>query len=405
MATQATRIDLKEIVSLNLRFLQAYGIVFPEFKSWKTRLWYVLKATIFLGIAYVGMLLSEIINMVLVFGDLEKMTEASFLALTHIIQTTKLFYIIRYRNKLNLLINNINRKEFQPKSLDQYSTLQNYIKESKIISTTFLTAGVATCCFWGLNPFTEGGDVFLPLAGWYPFNTDRYPAFEITFAYQVIGSTINALSNISIDTLMSGLIMVVCAQLNILNDSLRNIRKYAAAEMDGNDVDSTGDLSVELQRKMNEKLVECVVHHRYILEFANEITFLFAKSILGQFVVSVVIICITLFEITLLPWGSLKFFSLILYQFCMLLEIFLLCYYGNEVILQSMETTKFAYCGDWIDCSTEFKRNLLFFMTRSQVPLRLYAGGFFALSLETFVKILKSSWSYFAVLNRVHSRE
>nr|QNH68037.1 odorant receptor 11 [Apriona germarii] len=204
---------------------------------------------------------------------------------------------------------------------------------------------------------------------------------------------------------MSGLIMVVCAQLHILNDSLLNMREQAEAELRNAGVKVYRRMTKELQDKMNEKLVECVIHHQCIMEFAKELTFLFTTSILGQFIVSVVIICITLFEITLVPVMSIKFFSMILYQFCMLLEIFLLCYYGNEVIRESTELTKCAFCSDWTDCSWEFKRNLLFFMTSSQTALKLYAGGFFTLSLETFVKILKSSWSYFAVLNSVHAGE
>ncbi|KAJ8937123.1 hypothetical protein NQ318_012981 [Aromia moschata] len=345
---------------------------------------------------YLGMLTSEIINFFVVFGDLNKMPEASFLALTHLIQVTKLYYILKYRTKLKGLISNINRKEFQPRNFLQYTILKGYVIKSKVLSWTFLSAGVLTCCFWGLYPFTERGELFLPLAGWYPFDTSTTPAFEITFVFQFIGSIVNALSNISVDTLMSGLIMVVCAQLSILNDSLKNMRKYAEDELREAGTQE-GELSLKLQGRMDEKLIECVVHHRYILEFSNELTFLFTNSILGQFVVSVVIICITLLEITLLPWGSLKFFSLILYQFCMLLEIFLLCYYGNEVIIQvnrlnkylnSTELTKFAYFSDWTDCSIKFKRNLVIFMTRSQMPLKLYAGGFFTLSLETFVKVL-----------------
>ncbi|KAJ8974557.1 hypothetical protein NQ317_007328 [Molorchus minor] len=421
------QLEFKEIVGTNVRFLYVFGNIIPEFRTKGQTVWYLVYAVTFVGSIYVSMLTSEVINMVVVMGDLEKMTEASFLALTHMIQVGKLYYIYKYRNRLGSLIKSIDRYEFRPRSIYQYNTLKEYIRDSKRITNTFLSACVVTCAFWSLYPFTVEEELRLPLAGWYPFDTSKSPAFEITFVYQAVASTINGLSNICLDTLMSGLIMVVCAQFNILNDSLKNLREYSKDELDVN-ARFRKEMSVELQNKMDEKLWECVVHHRYILEyafqFASEVTFLFTYSILGQFIVSVIIICITLFEITLLPWGSLKFFSLILYQLCMLLEIFLLCYYGNKVIVESMELTKCAYHDDWIDCSTKFKRNLLFFMTRSQVPLKLTAGGFFTLSLDTFVKaslhigtsygshltclpfqILKSSYSYFAVLNRVHSKK
>jgi hypothetical protein len=98
----------------------------------------------------------------------------------------------------------------------------------------------------------------------------------------------------------------------------------------------------------------------------------------------------------------------------------LICYFN--IIFQSDKLTESAYICEWIDGPKEFKQDLLFFMTRTQFPLQLYASGYFTLSLETFkavclkansnevlirsvFQIVKSSWSYFAVLNQVHSKE
>ncbi|XP_068909813.1 odorant receptor 4-like [Tenebrio molitor] len=106
---------------------------------------------------------------------------------------------------------------------------------------------------------------------------------------------------------------------------------------------------------------------------------------------------------------SFQFVSMFLYEFCVLLEIFLWCYYGNEIILkllcnlQSEQLTTSAFKSDWSDCNKEYKKDLLLFMIRSQRSLELYAGGYFPLSLRTFMAIVKSSWSYFAVLNSVRS--
>ncbi|KAJ8929128.1 hypothetical protein NQ314_018213 [Rhamnusium bicolor] len=286
------------------------------------------KITYFLYFAaYISMIASEVMNMIMVLGDMEKMTEASFLTLTHLVQISKVYAMFKYEKRIQSVINSINRMEFQPKNINQYSTLNGYIQDSKTISKTFLSACVVTCSFWGLYPFTEKGDIFLPLARWFPFDTSYSPAFEIAYIYQVFGSMLNGLTNITMDTFMSGLIMVVCAQLNILNDSLKNMRKNAEIELSDNVALIGKEISPQLQKKMDEKLVECVIHHRCILEY--------------------------------LPWASMKFFSLIFYQSCIMMEIFLWCYYGNEVILEV--------------------RNKL--------------------------HIMKSSWSYFAVLNRVHSDE
>ena len=51
---------------------------------------------------------------------------------------------------------------------------------------------------------------------------------------------------------------------------------------------------------------------------------------------------------------------------------------------KSDQLTQSAYMCEWTDASKEFKQNLIIFMTRTQFPLKLYASGYFTLSLETF---------------------
>ncbi|XP_072375759.1 odorant receptor Or1-like, partial [Diabrotica undecimpunctata] len=195
-----------------------------------------------------------------------------------------------------------------------------------------------------------------------------------------------------------GLIMVVCGQLNILNDSLVNITKMANQKL--KEIRCCNFRHMQKKQELiNQKLKECVEHHKAILEFAEEITSLFATSLFAQFLVSVFVFCATFFEMTMVPITSVRFFSMALYQYCMLLEIFPSCYFGNEVILESRKLTSSAYHSEWLNYNIKVRKNLIFFMTRTQKITQITAGGFFTLSLDTFIKILKSSWSYVAVID------
>jgi hypothetical protein len=64
--------------------------------------------------------------------------------------------------------------------------------------------------------------------------------------------------------------------------------------------------------------------------------------------------------------------------------------------LQSEQLTTSAFKTDWPDCDKEYKKDLLLFMIRSQRPLELYAGGYFPLSLQTFMAVILS---YYYFLN------
>ncbi|XP_044259419.1 odorant receptor Or1-like [Tribolium madens] len=326
------------------------------------------------------------------FGDMEKMTEASFLLLTNLVQSIKIVVFNIYRPRVWQLVESMNREAFKPRNVEQYNMLLREIKKSKLITISFLIACVITCASWGISPLldtTVTNGRKLPLSGWYPFETEASPIFELTYAYQMFVTTVGGLGNISMDTFLSGCIMNLSAQISVLNNALENMKSQ----------------QVNTDEKTNESLIKNVVHHRNILQFAEEFTNLFTTCITGMFVVGVIIVCISMFQMSLVPVLSFRFLAMLLYQICILEEMYLWCYYGNEVILKSNKLTESAYKCQWIDSSKEFKQHLLYFMTRTQIPLNLYSSGYFVLSLETFKAIVKSSWSYFAVLNQVHSKQ
>lgn len=155
-----------------------------------------------------GTLVSKIVNLIMVIGDIEKVIEASFITLTHIVEAIKIYYMYKYQNRIRTLVATINRAEFQPKNFDQYASLKTYIRYSKIISKIFLSTCIATCSFWGIYPFTLDTDLVLPLAGWFPFATTESPMFEIAYIYMIVGATATGTCNISIDTFMSGKILI-----------------------------------------------------------------------------------------------------------------------------------------------------------------------------------------------------
>lgn len=94
-----------------------------------------------------------------------------------------------------------------------------------------------------------------------------------------------------------------------------------------------------------------------------------------------------MFELTLVELFSLQFVSMVLYQGCMLVEIILYCWFGNEIILKSENICFSVYSSDWYRNSVEYKKKMLMIMTRTQVPIRLYAGNLFTLSLVTFAAV------------------
>ncbi|VVC98469.1 unnamed protein product [Leptidea sinapis] len=120
-----------------------------------------------------------------------------------------------------------------------------------------------------------------------------------------------------------------------------------------------------------------------------------ANTTTDAFIATLLYQCQTQFTIL-----RLEFVSMTLFIFCILTELFLYCYFGNELTVESDQLAGAAYAMRWEDTSLPFRRSLLLLMLRARRPLRPAAGRVLPLSLETFLKILKSSYTFYAVLRQ-----
>nr|CAH7736598.1 unnamed protein product [Callosobruchus chinensis] len=332
------------------------------------------------------------------------MTSASFLTVTNLLTIAKFYSLFKNQDHIMRMVQDINRPEFQPKSDNQKKVLDYYVRLNKKILFCFFGACFTTCMLWVVYPFTvpvpEDGSKGLMIDAWSPISTDTTLNYVVVFSYQFVATVFGGFSNFLVDCLMSGFVIVLCAQLELLNDTLRNLKPFAEKELSDYIVEDSWSTAVETL--MNKKLIECVVHHRYIIQFKNESEALFTYVIFGQFVLSILINCTTLFQMSVVDSIGLRLCSLMFYQYCMLTELLLFCYSGNELIVQSSQLLSSAYHCDWMNTSTKFRKNLIYFMTRSQIVMKTYVGNFFTMSIVSFFKILKSSWSYYALLVQVN---
>lgn len=283
-------LKLRTSLWFNFKLLHILGFWPPE--DTKTLIFIV-------SFMYVMYLTSEIINVALSTSDIEKITDASFLLLTHMAQVIKVYCFIKKRRLILDLLKMMDEEIFQPINEKQYKMIKDIMDSSAIYYYIFLCMAVGTVSLWGAFPVLdkEETELHLPLSAWYPFKTNKSPIFEIIYAYQLIAVISDAVSNISKDCTITGLMAHVCAQLDILNDTLENIKEYSVKllakehEHSGNessnsrifekteiqvlDQDLITDKNLELsdvnvsptlQNEMNQLLVRCIHHHRRIIE-------------------------------------------------------------------------------------------------------------------------------------------
>lgn len=91
------------------------------------------------------------------------------------------------------------------------------------------------------------------------------------------------------------------------------------------------------------------------------------------------------------------------YFLAMPLQIFFCCFYGSAFALECNQLTTSIYSCNWIYQSKSFQKDIIIFAENSLRTYKFYALGFVSISIETFVSVMKSTYSLFAVLSRMKS--
>ncbi|XP_039957574.1 odorant receptor 94a-like [Bactrocera tryoni] len=89
----------------------------------------------------------------------------------------------------------------------------------------------------------------------------------------------------------------------------------------------------------------------------------------------------------------------------MALEIFLPCYYANEIIVESENLSNHLYNCDWTKMSLYNRRQIFLYMEHLKQPIALYAGGYFQIGLPVFSKTMNNAYSLLALLANVNEEE
>ncbi|XP_026464609.1 odorant receptor 4-like, partial [Ctenocephalides felis] len=234
-----------------------------------------------------------------------------------------------------------------PKSLE---IIQRYEKSALVNLTTFMSLAVVTISGLSTRPVMEhkikGDDRILPFIGWYPYNVIASPAYEISYIHQIFGFFLSACGDIMHDVLMANLMGLFCCQLELLMNKIQNLTDR-----------------VQEEEELYEELCKCIDKHEEIYVGTKCLQNCLSPAVFLHFSVTSLILCASLYQLA-----------------------------------KSTQVSEAAYQCKWYITSTKFRASLRMMMMRSQKPIRITAGSFIDLTLQTYVAIVKASYSFFALI-------
>nr|UTQ11397.1 odorant receptor 7 [Holotrichia oblita] len=301
----------------------------------------------------------------------------------------KLYIYFYHLPDLHALEEMLSGKIFNSLSKEQEMYISDAMKSHKIFAGCYQFCCVCCAIIYSIFPAMDGQALAVPIYS--PFNVEKYRMF--LYCFEVCCFFMTACNNSSFDGMTVGLTTIMSAQLDVLKDNLKH-----AADRD------MGGKFLEQEKKIKDRLRNCVRHHNAILEFTAKTQDIFSTGVFFQILASMLGICLTGLQSLMVPWGSVQFASVGLFLVTEIIQIGMFCWFGENIIIKSSEIELSCYMSEWRSCSTSNKRIFLIIMENAKTPIKFTAKGLFILSLGTFVMVLRSGYSYFAVLRQVSQK-
>ncbi|XP_018403370.1 PREDICTED: uncharacterized protein LOC108780233 [Cyphomyrmex costatus] len=203
----------------------------------------------------------------------------------------------------------------------------------------------------------------LTYKAWIPFDYLSSAMYFVVYIHQLIAMSTSGIVNVAYESLLCGFLLHICCQFEILGHRLTKL---------------THD---------QNSLRDCVCHHNRIFEYAYTVNNMFAKIIAIQFTVSMLVVCSNLFRIAVVT-DLVSFIPLVMYTSAILVQIFMYCWFGNEVKLKSLQLINSIYNIEWLDLSNSNKKDILLVMRRAMTPIEFTSGYIITMNLESFVAVM-----------------
>ncbi|CAD6239256.1 GSCOCT00013868001.3-RA-CDS, partial [Cotesia congregata] len=340
----------------------------------------------------------------------------------------KSMVIYLQRNEFRRLINDIHG----PISLLKYSSdlgvltiIRTAILFQNVIYTIYVVGSIFVVDL-GLLPIKSSIHTReFPIRGSYPFEVTRSPIFEIILGSQCYGLLIGCVWTFIFDTSIIGITQWINVQLMVLqanfrhcNDTSTSRANFSVSQQNYNIIQNYQFLKVPEEQEKIQSFVPftleeanisadsfllrfqtCVIHHQRLIKNLNDCNNAFGFVLFGQILINFILICVGLFTLAVsLHENRVNFVDIVILTIG-LIQLLYWCIYGNQLIIENDKVLISIYECGWEDhLSAKSKRIILNGLTQGLTPMKMSAGPFFVLSMKTFLSVIKTSYSYFAIL-------
>ncbi|KAI4498423.1 hypothetical protein M0802_006602 [Mischocyttarus mexicanus] len=346
-------------------------------------------------------------------GDFYALTYTACSTMPVIIVLLKISIFILHRKKMMTLIK-YTQENFWYQNYDDFGEkILNEINNKGIVlmcSFTFFVQGTAVT--YTLTPIIEminglgifyqclenwgknDSDRILPFNLWIDVPKTTTPYFEVFFTIETLALIHTAVCFACFDNFLCLLSIHAAGQFKILQHKLINIFDW----------DLKDSLKQTISINYENKLTDCVKRHNELINYVKKLEHIFTYTMMCQLLISSIMLCVAGFQVFLSQGTLIRRMIFIAHTNGCFFQLFVITLTVNEILIASQAVSDGAYAANWPSLPLEnllkIKTSLIMIMIRARKPCCITAGGFFPVSLETFMAVLSTAGSYFTLLRK-----
>lgn len=276
---------------------------------------------------------SMIIKLLIGVDSLEEFADILYYLVTQAAYLCKLTNFVYGPGKLlqieEHLQHPISQKFYQKFGRDD---LHKIIKQCDAVAVIFRFLIVGIVGLYAIFPYLDDNKD-LPFAGWIPVDINVLGYRCLVYFLQLMCVFVSAFTNGNMDLFTIYLLSIGIGKLKLIKECFRHVdytlqTTESIKKANKNSTDTTNKV---LSPK---DLAELYRFHEYIIKYLLMVEELFSYGIFIQFLASIAVVCMTGFQLMITPPQSGQFVLLILYINCMMCQVIMYCWYGNEILFE-----------------------------------------------------------------------
>nr|QHR83165.1 odorant receptor 51 [Ceracris nigricornis] len=350
-------------------------------------------------------------------GDMGKVTHDVCLMITVVLGLIKFCVFSLRKDDFFRIVQKIDSARSEQRKSDDpeiVSILHASYKSARNMTLYMTLLGGSSPAVWAVTPgimrklHVGPPERELPATAWYSSHDTESPLYELLCVLQFFSMQYSFFAAICLDLFFVSIIIHIAAQLQVLGVKLRSIGKLSdrrsATSTNSHILCQEVEVGFYDERGLWMELCSCIQQHHSIIELVKEVESLLNIIILLQFLGATVVICVTLFQSSTNTSNVMTLVKLQAYLMVIIYEIFIYCWYADDILYQSSQLAVSAYGCGWLEAPARLRRALPLVLARAQRPLGLTAGKFYHISRATFVRLISASYSYYALLNQMNGK-